>query len=416
MGSFMGLNNHQLLDHCLGSPDIFANPYPVYQRLQVEAPVFWSQRFQAWVVSCYEDVKSVLLDPTRFSSANEVEQLLAQLPEATQGQLAIFREHYRTGGLVHSDPPVHTRLRGLVHKAFTPWVVRNLRPFIEQTVNQLLDKVLATGKMDVIGDLAFPLPAIVIAKMLGVEAAERDHFRAAAEKIMAFAGSGQAQADLAIQAQEGLIDLLAHFRRLLALRRQSPRDDLLSNLVQVEEAGDRLSEQELLGTCVTLLIAGFETTTHLIGNGLLALLHHPEQWARLRRKPELMAMAVEEFLRFNAPLQGVRRIVREDTLFSGQQMRQGEIVYALIGAANRDPVQFGEPDQLQIGRSASANKHLGFGHGIHYCLGAPLARLEATITLTILLRRLPQMELSEDDLIWKHNILLHGLHSLKVES
>ncbi len=403
-----------MIDECLNKADFFANPYPVYTQLRIEDPIHWSNHLNGWVLTRYTDIKSVLLDPTHFSNVGEVTQLLAQLPGADEGHFDALKQHYEQGGLVHSDPPDHTRLRNLISKAFTPRVVKRLKPFIQATVNHLLDKIQSSGQMEVIADLAFPLPAIVIAEMLGVPSNDRKQFRIWAENIMAFAGSGQVQAQLAIQAQQSLLEILAYFRYLLDQNSPDAGESLLIRLAHAEEQGDKLNEQELLGTCVTLLVAGFETTTNLIGNGLLALLKHPEQLRHLKENPHLIEAAIEEFLRYDSMLQGIRRIVKTNIEFGDKKMVQGQIVYAMLGAANRDPAQFSNPDQLDITRPHKTNKHLAFGYGIHYCLGAPLARVEAAVAINTILQRFPNIQLANDKFHWRENILLHGLNSLPV--
>lgn len=401
------------LDMLLTDPGFFADPYPAYGRLREEAPIFWSEAWGAWVLTRHADALAVLSRPQLFSSAGRVGYLLRGLARAERERLALLDRHYQVG-LAHADPPQHTRLRALLTRVFTPRMVERLRPRVEALVEALLDAALPAGRLDVIADLAYPLPATVVAELIGAPAEDRDRLRDWALGVNElFSGGGRTTMAQALRAQGALEEMHAYVAALSALRRAEPRDDILSGLVAAEQAGERLSPAELVSTVVTLFVAGHETTTHLLGNGLLALLQHPEQLALLRERPELMGDAVEELLRYDTPVQRGWRLAVEETEIDGQRVAAGAMVLPMLGAANRDPAQFPEPERLDITRKPG--RHFGFGHGIHYCLGAPLARLEVAAALSALLRRAPGMGLAPGArLVWRRDVALRGLEALPV--
>jgi cytochrome P450 len=297
------------------------------------------------------------------------------------------------------DPPDHTRLRGLVNKAFTPRMIEALAPAIEETTEELLDAVESNGQMDFIRDFAYPLPATVIALMLGVPIRDRSLFISWANDIAAYSGTGQADPLRAQAAQRSVSALNAYFHELAEERRVHPQEDLISTLVVLEEMGDRLTEEELIAMCVFLLVAGHETTSALLANGLLALLRNPAQGQALKSNPGLAKTAVEEFLRYESPIQHETRVTAEAIEYQDARIEEGQRVVLMIGSANRDGATFHNPDTLDITRDP--NKHLAFGHGIHYCLGAPLARLEAQIAFRRILARFPRMKLKSEGLEWR---------------
>jgi unspecific monooxygenase len=316
------------------------------------------------------------------------------------------------------DPPDHTRLRRLVSKAFTARLIERLRPRVEELVEGLLDEAAresaAAGTVDLIGSLAYPLPVILISELLGVPPEDRDLFKGWSDALARGLDPDflLPAADLA-RRDEARDQFAAYFRDLAARRRAEPRDDLLSALVAVSDGGETLSEEELLATCVLLLVAGHETTVNLIGNGALALLRDPDGLARFRASPEAAAAAVEELLRYDPPVQLTLRAALRDRELGGETIRQGEMVLLLTGAANRDPAAFRDPDRLDLSRyAAEAPRHLAFGHGIHYCLGAPLARLEGRIALRRLFER--EVTLAEVPLTYRDNLVLRGLSALPV--
>jgi cytochrome P450 len=391
--------------------EVLADPYPFYRRLRAEDPVHWHEPWQAWVLTRYDDVVSTWRDG-RLAYGDRVSRYLSQLPEAVQDELEPLGRLF-SATMVFMDPPRHTRLRGLVGKVFSGRVAESVRPRVQAIVDERLDAVQDAGQMDAIGDLAYPLPAIVIAEMLGVPAGDRDQFKRSADAIVSFLGTGRAVAENAERAQRSYLELAdGLLRPLIAERRREPRADLISALVAAEEQGDALDEEELIAMCVSFLTAGHETTTNLIGNGLLALLRNPDQLGRLRDDPGLIQTAVEELLRYDSPVQRQWRLATEELEIGGRRIAEGQLVYQLVGAANRDPAQFPEPERLDLGREA--NRHVAFGYGIHFCLGAPLARVEGQVTFETLLRRLPGLELASDRLEWQPNMAFRALRSLPV--
>ena len=316
--------------------------------------------------------------------------------------------------MLNADPPKHTRLRTLVSKAFTPAAVERLAPVVQQIVDEAVDAALAHGRMDIMHDLAYPLPVTVIAHMLGVPREDRDQFRKWSNEIVGTAGNVMANLtpEHYRQALKSTRELTDYFRKVVAQRRVQPRDDLLTAMAKAEEQGDRLTEDELYANAVLLLNAGHETTTNLIGNGTWALLKFPDQRVRLREDPSLAPTAVEELLRYDSPVQFTSRILKEDMTVGGKTLKAGQPALLLLGAANRDPAQFPDPDQLDVGRQD--NKHVAFGLGPHFCLGAPLARLEGRIVLQTLLRRLPGLRLDGPEPVYRDNFNLRGLKVLPV--
>ena len=385
-------------------PEFVADPYPTYHRLRAEDPVHHSP-LGFWVLTRYEDVVAALRDP-RLEKEAIAAFVAARLGTTASPTTAL--------SMLDRDPPDHTRLRGLVNKAFTPRVVETLRPRIHEVVDGLLARVASAGSMDLIEDFAYPIPVVVICEMLGVPLEDHEQFKGwgldlarGLDAVLLPADSGVAERSVAARRA-----LAEYFRGLIATRRASPRGDLLSALIAAEEAGDTLTEDELLATCILLLIAGHETTVNLIGNGTLALLRHPDQLRRLREDPGLIGTAVEELLRYDGPVQRTARIPSADMIIAGQTIAKGEMVMPFIGAADRDPVQFPAPDRLDIGRAE--NRHIAFGWGIHFCLGAPLARVEGQIALNRLVQTLPKLALATDRPEYRQSLTLRGLKTLPV--
>lgn len=387
-------------DDALLSPEYLADPYRFYLRLRSEDPVHWCEPIDAWVLTRYDDVLAAFKNPA-FSKADWIPAYIRQLPDDVQEKIGPLQTHLMNW-MVALDPPDHTRLRKLVHKAFTPKTVEALTGRIQEITNCLLDNVQDGGQMDVIASLAFPLPVMVICDLLGVPASDRDRFHGWSEDIVAFTGMGRADVDTALNAQTAVEELTAYFRGVAEDRREHPRDDLISRLVHVEEQGDRLSEDELFAMFVFLLVAGHETTVSLIANGLLALMRNPDEKDKLQRDPSLAKPAIEELLRFDSPLQFQTRVANVDQEVRGKRIRKGQRVLPMIGAANRDPAQFPDPSRLDVGRDP--NRHIAFGYGIHYCLGAPLARLEGQIVIGTVLDRMPKIALLEDSVDWQKNL------------
>ncbi len=399
------------LDEQLNRSEFYANPYPVYQLLRSEDPVHWSEIMGSWILTRYEDVMSSMRDAHLFSNAGRHALSLNRLPEALQKKAKPIYDHYAVG-LIHSDPPDHTRIRALVNKVFTTQAMECLRPRIHSIVNQLLDAVSEAGKMDVIRDFAYPLPVAIISEILGVSTEDHDQFKYWSDGISGLTATGCSTPENLERGLPSLHHLREYLGRLIAQRRKQPKDDLISVLVAVEDQGDRLSEDELLTTYQTLITAGFETTMNLIGNGLLSLLRNPEQLQLLKDNPDLVDGAIEEMLRYESPFQRNWRVATVDLELEGKSIRAGQLVAQMLGAANRDPAQFPDPDRFDITRQP--NRHIAFGYGIHFCVGAPLARLEASIAFNTLLRRLPELRLGSDVIEWRKEIVFRGLKSLPV--
>jgi cytochrome P450 len=396
----------------LQSPQFLADPYPVYAMFRKTNPVFRAPipghtGPGAFLLTRYAEIQHVLRDG-RFSvdrrRAALVEENADRIPAGLIGEEGGLRS------MLIMDPPDHTRVRGLVSKAFTPRRVAELRPRIEAIVHELLEDAARGGELEVIGDFAAPLPAIVIAELLGVPAEDHRTFKQWSSELIALAPLAD-PARLG-EVQQKLDRILDYLRGIIAERRQAPRDDLISAMIAAQEERDALTDHELLATSNLLLIAGHETTTNLIGNGLLALLRHPGELERLRAEPGLVRSAVEELLRFDSPVQATGRVATEDVELGGERVGKGALLLTVIGAANRDPEAFADPDRLDVGRGD--NHHLSFGFGTHFCLGAPLARLEGEIAFRALLDRFPRLELAGDAVRYRPNPFLRGLEALPV--
>ena len=384
-------------------PEFIADPYPTYHRLRSEDPVHHSP-LGFWVLTRYEDVVASLRDP-RFAKEPMIVAVAARLGVDPQS-IGI--------SMLDRDPPDHTRLRSLASKAFTPRVVERLRPRVQEIVDGLLDQLESAHKMDLIEEFAYPIPVNVICEMLGVPVEDHEQFKGWSLDLARGLDSIMVGRDSEISKRSGKAreGLTAYIRGLIAERRTSPRGDLLSALIAAEEAGDKLSEPELVAMCILLLVAGHETTVNLIGNGMLALLRHPEQLRLLRERPDLIGTAVEELLRFDGPVQRTARTPSEDVTIGGCTIPKDEIVLPFIGAADRDPAQFPEPDRLDITRTE--NRHVAFGLGIHFCLGAPLARIEGQIAINTLLKRMPKLALAVERPEHRQSLTLRGLTALPV--
>jgi len=388
------------------SPERRRDPYPLYARLRREAPVYYSRPLGIWFLTRHRDVEAVLKDP-RFSvnrTAFAPPRMNPLLSLSSEFQTFVNRT------LLMVDPPDHTRLRGLVSRAFTPRRVEALRPRAEALVDELLDAAARRDDADLIRDLAFPLPIILICELLGVPVADRDQLRRWTNDLTVlldpFTGGSLEQADRSFR------ELSAYFRALFDARRREPREDLISALVAAESGGDRLGDAELTATVGLILGAGHETTTNLIGNAAIALLRNPGERKRLQDDPSLLPRAVEEFLRYDAPVQATDRVATEDCEIDGHRIRAGQFCALLIGAANRDPETFADPDRLDVGRAES--RHLSFGQGVHFCLGAGLARLEGQVAIGGLLRRFPAFEADVTSPDWRRSMTLRGVTRLPV--
>jgi cytochrome P450 len=414
--------------------DLRADPYPFYAQLRDRDPVHWDDAMGFWMLARHKDISAVYADE-RFSRAQGLAHGLDRLPEAARARAEpLYQSFSKT--MFYADPPYHTHLRGLVNSAFTPHRVARLRPYIQRLADHLLEPLRAREQIDLIRDFAYPLPVMVIAELLGLPAGEREKFKAWSDDVFAILGTVRQSPELMERARQSLAEMTEFITRLSAERRQDPRDDLLSGLLSVtaedgaacphiHAAGDPrgdsgqpphahahggLTQDELVANINILLSTGHETTTHLIGNGLLALLQHPEQLELLRAHPELMDASIEEMMRFDNPVQITYRAARADVEIGGRTIREGQLVNSIIASGNRDPERFPDPDRFDITRSPGRN--LSFGLGIHFCIGASLVRLEAEIAFQSLLRHFPHMQLGDAELDWQDHPVFRGLRSL----
>lgn len=391
-----------------GTDEFYLDPYPTFRLLREKAPVFWSEKGNYWLVSRYAEAHEILGDLHFEKSLRQWKQadLFAKLIPS-----GCPLSSFRTPSVLSSNPPQHTRLRSLMNKAFTPTMVSQMRERIKLIANELLDHVQKKGEIDLMADFAFQLPAIVIAEMLGVPAKDRSKFKSWSHALTAV--TTPVPNPFAFpKVVMGYRELVNYLQPLIDERRKNRKNDLISALVTAEEEGSHLTENEILANAVILLVAGHETTTNLIGNGTLALLRHPDQLAELQEKSDLLPVAVQELLRYDSPAQFVRRVAAQDVELGRQKIANGQVVFILLGAANHDPAEFENPDELDIKRAK--NKHLAFGHGIHHCLGSALASAEGEIALGTLLARMPRLKLKKQRLEYNRPFALRGLKHLYV--
>jgi cytochrome P450 len=385
------------------------NPYPTYARLLAEDPVQESP-LGGLVLTRYADCTSLLRDPRASSDFRKSDNFREQAIAQGLDYETLLDENRP---FLFLDPPDHTRLRGLVNKAFTPRVVESLRPRIQTIVTKLVDEGLERGEIDVMEDFAYPLPVTIICDMLGVPVEDNVRFRVWTKEAARSLDPEELLPPEEQERRQQVFDAFReYFEALITKRRAAPQDDLISALIAAEDEGSRLSHEELISTCILLLIAGHETTVNLIGNGTLQLMRHPDQLALLRQRPELLKTAVEELLRFDPPVQLTGRMAMEDIPFGDKVLKQGQQAVMLIGAANRDPAQFPNPATLDITRED--NRHIAFGMGIHFCLGAPLARVEGQIAIGQLVARTKELAMTVDEPPYKENLVLRGLAALPV--
>jgi cytochrome P450 len=373
----------------LVSHELRRNPFPVYEQIRSASPVLRDPASGAWMLFDYAGVKRALHDHDAFSSSME------------------FAGRQSPAWFIFFDPTRHTKLRGLIMRAFTPRSIASLEPFIRDLSRELIDQTIERGQMDLAEDYAIPLPMIVIAEMLGIEASDRSRFTRWSEAILNLSydvSGGEEAVKAGMEFAAVTAEMSAYLGSLLAERRAAPRDDLLTRLAHAEVDGERLTEEEILGFFQLLLVAGTETTTNLLSNAILCFIEHPAELARLQATPALLPLAIEEILRYRSPVQWLFRTTRHDVEVHGQVIPAGNLVLPMIGAANRDPQQFRDPGRFDIAREP--NQHIAFGHGIHFCLGAPLARLEARIALADLLQRVKRFELASAE-PWEPRKALH---------
>jgi cytochrome P450 len=399
------------LDRLLVSDEIMVDPYPIYRRLRETAPVFWSDAWNAWVVSRFDDVGESLRDKENLSNENRQGLLFSGLSSEERNKLAPLRHYFAQKDVIGSDPPDHTRMRALVQKAFTPKTIASLEGRIRKLAENLVGAACSRNQpFDFVHEVAHPLPVILIAELLGAHVEDRPLFKRWSADILAFQGTGVTTFGPAMVSQTALLELFAYMNRLIDERRVRPQDDIITALALAEVDGRGFSRDELLATCNTLLTAGHETTTNLLGNLLNLLLSHPEQWAALKGNPALTGPAIEEALRFEAPKQRNFRRVKKAHAFGGVPFEENEMVFQLIGSANRDPLRIEDPDIFNIHRTRI--EHFSFGSGIHFCLGAPLAKLEARVVLETLIAQRPDIRLVPGGLKWQERVQFRGPRSL----
>jgi pimeloyl-[acyl-carrier protein] synthase len=395
------LSLYHLLD-----PEVLANPYPLFRRLRSEDPVHWDPFLHTWVVTSYAEVQEVLhtfsADRTHTPEKLHAMGLSEMTPIANlMVKLMLFM-----------DPPSHTRLRSLAAYAFGPARVAVLRTHIRDIVGRLLDAVESCGKMDIIADLAEPLPAIVTAEMLGVPVEDKDKLKAWSKDFAEMLGNFQHNPEGAPRMRRTVHEMTDYFYEAIRRQRDNPRVGLVQSLMTAEVDGDKLSDEEVVASCIVTMVGGLETTTNLIGNGVLTLLRNPEEMKRLREDLSLIPSAVEEMLRYESPSQHTGRLAPEDRELGGKLIRKKQAVMAVMAAANRDPERFPEPDRFDITRKD--NRHLAFGYAAHFCFGAALARVEGQEALEAIVRRLPNLQAETTPLVWRNNLGLRGLTAFPV--
>jgi cytochrome P450 len=392
---------YQLLD-----PDILADPYPLYRRLREWDPVAWDPFLHAWVVTNYAGVLTVL---HKFS-ANRTptpEQLAAMGLESLQPVAEVMVRQ-----MLFMDAPAHTRLRGLCSSAFTSRRVDHLRLHIQEIADDLIDRVLPQGRMDVIADFAAPLPAIVTAELLGVPTSDHQQLKSWSADFAEMLGNFQHNPDRVSSVLRSVNEMTRYFRDAIREQERHPRNGLVQLLVNASEGGSRLTEDEVIANIIVTMVGGQETTTNLIGNGLLTLIRNPAALAQLRDDLSIIEPAVEELLRYESPSQHTARLAPEDLMLGDKQIKKRDAVMAVMAAANRDPARFPDPDRLDLTRKD--NRHVAFGWAAHFCFGAPLARIEGQVAFSSLLRRLPNLALEQGPLVWRQNLGLRGLIALPV--
>lgn len=400
-----------MIDDDLLAPATLADPYPVLARLREESPVHWSERYRAWLLTGHADCDAAHTDG-RFSS-DRITPMLAKLETDGEPEELLATLRVLAGWMTFKDGPPHRRLRALVLRAFTPRTVERLHDRVTAITDELLATTGDQDELDVVAAVAHPLPAIVIAELLGVPAADRDRFKAWSTDVAALVFGAVDDDSRHARASQGMAELVAYLSALVHGARGRDDDDLLVLLVGARTSdGDVLTHDEIVAMCTLLLFGGHETTTNLLGSGVLALLDHPDQADRLREDPSLTATAVEELLRFDGPARISARVAREDFVLHGHAIAAGQRIFLVLAAANRDPTRFTDPDALDVGRDP--NPHLGFGLGQHYCLGAPLARLEARIAIPRIMRRLDGMQRTPGPLRWQPTLISRSLVALPV--
>jgi pimeloyl-[acyl-carrier protein] synthase len=388
-------------------PEVLANPYPLFEELRRKAPVYWDAFLHAWVVTRYRDVVTVLHDfsaertPTPEHLAKIGLDDLAPIAQVMVKQMLFL------------DPPAHTRVRSLASDAFTPQRVLVLRDHIRDVVGKLIDKIASQGRMDVIADLAEPLPYIITAEMLGVPVEDAPQLKIWSQDFAEMLGNFQHNPDHFARARHSVEEMTKYFESAIREIKKNPREGLIQSFLTAEIDGDRFSEEEIVANTIVTMVGGQETTTNLIGNGVLTLLRHPQEFERLKADLTLIPSAVEEMLRYEPPSQHTARLAPHDVELGGKKIRKRQAVIAVMAAGNRDPERFPDPDRFDITRKD--NRHLSFGWAAHFCFGAALARIEGQVSFEEIVRRLPNWSLDEDPLVWRTNLGLRGLRSLHIQ-
>lgn len=385
-------------------PEVLASPYPLYHRLRTESPVHWDPLLRVWVVTRYEDVIRVLRDFSAERTPTPAQLTLMGLAALNPVAKVMVKQ------MLFLDPAAHTRIRSLASAAFTPARVEGLRAHIRDIVRNLLKPVASKGRMNLIADLAEPLPCIVTAEMLGVPVEDYPQLKSWSQDFAEVLGNFQHNPDRVQRILKCTEEMSDYFRRMMHSDKLRP-EGLVNSLKNAEIQGDRLTEEEVIANCIITMVGGQETTTNLLGNGVLALLRNPDQLEKLRANPALVPSAVEELLRFESPTQYTGRIAAQDMEIGGKVIKQKQAVFAVLGAGNRDPERFPNPDKLDLARPD--NKHLAFGWGAHFCFGAPLARIEAQMAFEELLK-LQNWALEPEPLTWRTNLALRGLTKLPI--
>jgi len=390
-------------------PETINDPLPVLKALQDRDPVHWSDILRGWIVTRYDDVRRIQINEN--ISADRLTPYYESQSSEQQNRIATLIRYLNTW-VAFKDPPEHTRLRRLMNKAFTPGAVKGLHGSVEAAVTRLLDALEDRDEFDFIEQFAYPLPATVIMDMLGLPREDMEDLKDWSNKMQLFIGSATTSPDKYTLAQEGAVEMADYFRGVIVERENNPGHDMISKLLAIRDEGDTLSEDEVVGTAILFLFAGHETTTNLLGNGVRALLNHPDQLARLKTDPGLIRPAVEEMLRYDGPTGAVVRVVRHTHELHGKSLEQGNRVFAMVNAANHDPRKFDEPGNFDITRSP--NPHLTFNYGPHFCLGAPLARLEGEIAISEVIRRFPDLRLDAERYEYMDTLVMRGVRSMPV--
>lgn len=383
---------------------IRANPFPFYEALQEHDPVHWSPAIRSWVITQYDDVRGVVMSPTTMSS-DRLRPFYESLKDERRDILSgVMR--YLNQWLVFKAPPEHTRLRKMMNRVFSLALVQSRAPAIRQAVDDLLDSVDSGAEFDFVEKVAVLLPAYVILDMMGLPRQDFGAIKKWSDDLRLFIGTSQSDRDKYQKARDGADRMSAYFRDIIDQRRASPGDDVITAMIAATDADGNLSEDELVAMCMLVLFGGHETTTSLLGSAVAALLNNPEQMRRLYEQPDLIDSAVEEFLRYDGPSNSIARVVAVDHELHGKALKAGERVFAMINAANRDPRHFDRPHDLLLDRSP--NRHLTFGQGLHFCLGAPLARLETKTCIGSLVARFPQMRQGQGEVKWLDALVMRG--------